>query len=124
MAPPAIKRFDKRYLPIADAIASVDLDQEDRELVALAVTEALKGQPDFRADLFGLLASDPLVPCAGPEGSEDGCPHGRIIRIGMHLRDGPDGRSYAWRRRAPYGVIRCVSCGVPNKLGISDSEMS
>lgn len=127
MASPAMKRFDKRYLPIANAIASVDIDQVDRETIAHEVAMALSSDnrtyPDFKFDTFVLLASDPLVPCAGPEGTDEGCPHDRHIRIGMHLSDAPDGRSYAWRRRAPYGQIRCVSCGVPNKLGVSDSEM-
>jgi hypothetical protein len=67
----------------------------------------------FSRDLFVLLASDPLVPCAGHD--EEPCPDGRVIRIGMHLSTDekplPHGRSAAWEQRAPYGQIRCVSCG-------------
>jgi hypothetical protein len=112
---PAQKRFEARYTPIADAIASLDLDQEDREAVAKAVADALsasgqKINPAFRHDLFVLLASDPLVPCAGFGGQP--CPHGRVIRVAMHLSSAPDGRSVQWRQRAPYGQVRCVSCGV------------
>lgn len=118
MASPAAKRFNRKFLPIADAIAMCDLDQEDRELVADAVTESLIGQIDFNADLFRLLASDPLVPCAGP-GEGELCPDGRNIRIAMHLSTAPQGRALSWRRRAPYGEIRCVSCGSPNKVGWS-----
>lgn len=118
---PAMKRFNRKFQPIADAIAMCDLDQEDRELVADAVTEALTGQTDFRPDLFRLLASDPLVPCAGSGGEP--CPHGRVIRIAMHLSIAPQGRSQAWRQRAPYGHIRCISCGAAEFIGISDSEM-
>ena len=106
---PAAKRFQKRYGVIADAIARTDIDQEDRERVADAVTAALDVQqdPDFKADLFWHLAADPLVACVGPDGT--GCPHGREIRIAMHLKDAPDGRSAAWQRRRP--TVRCVTCG-------------
>lgn len=117
MASPAMTRFNKRYKPIADAIAMCDLDQEDRELVADSVTEELIGQPDFQPDLFRLLASDPLVPCAGSGGEP--CPHGRNIRIAMHLSMAHDGRSEAWRQRAPYGRIRCVSCGAKEFISVS-----
>ena len=111
---PALKRFNKRYLPIADAIAYLDLDQQDREAVAKAISESIQEADeaehrDFKPDLFVLLASDPLVDCAGHHGEP--CPHGRVIRIAMHNRDDPDGRSAAWRQHAPYGSIRCVSCG-------------
>jgi hypothetical protein len=106
---PAMKRYMKRYAKVADAISALDLAQVDREAVADAVAAALEGQPDFRPDLFRLTASDPLVPCAGAHGEP--CPHGRVIRIAMHLSDAPDGRSKAWEPRAPYGKIRCVSCG-------------
>lgn len=114
----AVKRFNKRYLPIANAVAGLDIDQEVREAIAEEIAEAIvaagsRDMPDFRHDLFILLASDPLVPCAGPRGGEGSCPHGRVIRIGMHLSSAVDGRSKAWRRRAPYGKIRCVSCGFP-----------
>ena len=113
---PSMKRFNKRYLPIADAIASVNIDQEEREAVAQEVAHAIEKAgsrdfPDFRPDLFVLLASDPLVPCAGPPGSV--CPHGRMMRMRFHNSASPDGRSLLWQRRAPYGKIRCVSCGGP-----------
>ena len=114
-----MNRFNKRYLPIANAIAMCDIDQEDREHVANAVTEELigTGDRDFDPDLFRLLASDPLVPCAGPRG--ESCPDGRNIRIRMHLSSAPDGRSDAWRQRAPYGQIRCVSCGTKEFISVS-----
>jgi hypothetical protein len=115
MTSPALKRFRTTFQPIADAIASVDVDQEDREAVAEAVAEALDGRPDFRRDLFKLLASDPLVPCAGYDGEP--CPHGRVIRQAMHLSSAPDGRSAIWKQRAPYGEIRCISCGSKQFLG-------
>jgi hypothetical protein len=122
---PAIKRFNRRYLPIADAIASVNIDQEAREAVAEEVAHAITAAgardfPDFRHDTFVLLASDPLVPCAG---TRDGpCPHGRVMRIGMHLSSAPDGRSLAWEQRAPHGRIRCVSCGAAEFIpGFSES---
>ncbi len=117
MASPAMTRFNKRFLPIANAIAMCDLDQEDRELVADAVTEALYAEKDFDPDLFRLLASDPLVPCAGWKGRA--CPDGRNIRIAMHLSMAHDGRSDAWRQRAPYGRIRCVSCGAKEFISVS-----
>lgn len=116
---PAYKRFVTKYADVADAIARLDIDQEDREAVARAVGDALaedaRAHPDFQGyhATFVLLASDPLVPCAGPRESDEGCPHGRVIRIGMHLSSAPDGRSHAWERRAPYGKIRCISCGIP-----------
>jgi hypothetical protein len=114
---PAVKRFQKRYQPVADAIARLDIDQEDREQVADAITAALDAQqdPDFKADLFRLLASDPLVACAGP-GDDRPCPHERWIRIGMHLRTAPDGRSAAWQRRPP--GMRCVTCGAHYHMGV------
>lgn len=104
---PVQKRFNKEWLPIANAVARLDVDQEDRELVADALTETLRGRRDFRAELFRLLASDPLVPCAGARGEP--CPHGREIRIAMHDRGSESGRSVAWRRRPE--EIRCVTCG-------------
>jgi hypothetical protein len=111
---PSVKRFYRKFVPIADAIASLDLDQEDREMVAQAVADALDGverQTDFHQhyDLFVLLASDPLVPCAGHHGQP--CPHGRVIRQAMHNSSAPDGHSAIWAQRAPYGQIRCISCG-------------
>jgi hypothetical protein len=108
MTPPAVKRFQKHYGKVADAIALLDLDQVEREHVAEAVAAALDGAPDFKRDLFVLLASDPLVRCAGP-GDDEPCPHGRVIRIAMHLKDAPDGRSAAWAPRPP--TVRCVTCG-------------
>lgn len=104
---PALKRYRRRFGGAADALARLDLDQEDREAVAAALTEAFRGQADFRPDLFQLTASDPLCPCAGALGEP--CPEGREIRIAMHLRSAPDGRSAAWSRRRP--EVRCVSCG-------------
>lgn len=117
--PPAFKRFMRTYGPIADAVARLDIDQEDRERVAEALTQALDGRPDFRPSTFRLLASDPLCPCAGPRETANArggfagepCPHGREIRIAMHNTDAPDGRSFAWAQRRP--TVRCVSCGAP-----------
>jgi hypothetical protein len=106
---PETKRFQRRYGAAADAIARLDIDQEIREEVAEAVTEAFRGDEDFYPDLFRLLASDPLVACPGRDGAP--CPGGRSIRIPMHLASAPDGRSKAWRRRLP--EVRCVSCGGP-----------
>lgn len=111
---PALKRFHHFYGVIADAIARLDLDQEDREAVALAIASALQGRKDFRPDLFTLLASDPLVPCAGT--GEGPCPNGVEIRLMWHNRDDPQGRSEMWEQRAPYGRIRCVSCGAKKFL--------
>lgn len=108
MASPAEKRFQKEF-------GSADLEQTDRESVAALLGEALDGRKDFQRDLFVLLASDPRVPCAGWFDPEKGetvpCEHGRVIRLRFHDSSAPDGRSEAWRRRAPYGEIRCVSCG-------------
>jgi hypothetical protein len=110
---PAAKRFARDYEPIADAIARLDLDQEDREAVATAVADALRETArarkvdHYRRDVFWLLAADPLVPCVGALGKP--CPHEREIRIAMHLRDAPDGRSKAWTQRRP--TVRCVPCG-------------
>lgn len=128
---PDTKRFDAHFRPLADAVAALDLDQHDRESVAVALADAIETEVPkatesrgtsqdtrtwlrgWRRDLFVLLASDPLVPCAGAKGEP--CPHGRVIRIRMHNstpeKPLPYGRSLAWRRRAPYGEIRCVSCG-------------
>ena len=111
MAAPAMKRFSAKYQPAADAVARLDVDQEVRELVAEALTEAFEGMPDFRPDLFRLLASDPLCECAGPDevAFAAPCPYGRVIRVGMHLSTAPDGRAKSWRRRRP--TVRCVTCG-------------
>lgn len=122
MASPAEKRFDKTYGPIADAIARLDIDQEVREQVADAITEALsaakaatpKLHGDFNPEVFRLIASDPLCACVG---TDDGpCPHGREIRVAMHLSSAPDGRSFFWRRRKP--EMRCVSCGAKQFVGV------
>lgn len=118
MASPAMKRFNQQYVPIADAIARLEIDQEVREAVAEAVADGIEAatvgtsrraaNPDFIRDTFVLLASDPLVPCAGYQ--DKPCPHGRELRVAMHLSSAPDGRSKAWQREHPSG-IRCVSCG-------------
>lgn len=104
---PAHKRFLQRYGGIADAVASVDIDQEDRERVANAIAESLDRQPDFRRSTFVLLASDPLVLCSG------GC--GTRIRVAMHDSGAPNGRSAAWQSRAP--EMRCVACGPVTRDG-------
>lgn len=105
---PALKRFYKRYGPVADAIAQRgDIDQLQREGIAEDVAAAYDGDPDFNHDLFTLLASDPLVYCAGTE--YEACPNAVRIRIPMHLSSAPDGRSEAWAMRPP--TVRCVSCG-------------
>lgn len=108
------KKLKQIWIDIADGIASVDVDQEDRERMARAVGLKLDGQPYFKRDLFVLLASDPLVPCAGPDG--DGCPHGRVIRIAMHWSEASDGRSVQWKQRAPYGCVWCVTCGAERHI--------
>jgi hypothetical protein len=106
----AAKRFERAgFKAIADAIALLDLDQEDRESVAEAIGDALDGTAHFQRDLFVLLASDPLVPCAGSRYGP--CPDARVIRQAWHDRSAPDGRNPMWRRRAPYGDIRCARCG-------------
>jgi hypothetical protein len=114
MASPALKRFNKTYLPIADAVARVDIDQEDRERVAREITRALQGSPDFKEDLFLLLASDPLVDCVGARPGE-GCAHNRHIRVAMHDSHAEDGRAASWQRRLP--EVRCVSCGFERRHG-------
>lgn len=105
------KALKEQLVAIADAIASADVDQEDRERVARAVGDSLSRVvlQEFDRDVFVLLASDPLVPCVGADG--EGCPHERVIRIPMHLSSAPDGRSKVWAQRAPYGDILCVTCG-------------
>lgn len=104
---PAAKRFYKQFGGIADVIASADLDQGVRERMAASMADALDGRPDFKRDLFVLLASDPLVACLGACGEP--CPNDVRIRIPMHLSDAPDGRSAAWQQRPP--AVRCVTCG-------------
>lgn len=96
----------------SDAIARVNIDQEAREAVAEEVAAALDStfrRVGIDVGAWTTLASDPLVPCAGASGEP--CPEGRVIRIAMHLSDAPDGRSAAWQQRAPYGELRCVTCG-------------
>lgn len=106
------------FTDVANAISLLDLDQEDRERVASAVIGALResriGSLIPHPETFELVASDPLVPCVGydrPDGTRADCPARTVIRLGWHLRSAPDGRSAAWKQRAPYGEIRCVSCG-------------
>jgi hypothetical protein len=108
---PAMKRYQKQYGAAADAVSRLDVDQEVREQVAAALADAFDGQADFKADLFRHVASDPLCACAGPSADEfaEPCPHGREIRVSMHLSSAPDGRSAAWKREKP--VVRCISCG-------------
>lgn len=107
---PATKRFKRQYGAAADAISRLNVDQVTRELVAETLTEAFTGQPDFKPELFLHIARDPLCTCAGPDDDfATPCPHGREIRVAMHLRDAPDGRSEAWQSEKP--VVRCVSCG-------------
>jgi hypothetical protein len=105
---PKVKRFNNRWLAAAEAVARLPVDQDVREQVATALTEAFDGQDDFLPELFWLLAADPLVDCAGP-GDGEPCPHGRSIRIPMHLKSAADGRSRAWALRPP--TVACVSCG-------------
>lgn len=115
---PALKRFNRRYLPAADAISSAAIDQACREVVAEAVADALDGQPDFKRDLFALLAADPLVPCAGSHGEP--CPDGRVLRIRSrrwHVEFDEEGRAVeSTRVRIPFDPawvenVRCVTCG-------------
>lgn len=127
---PADKRFKAHFEPMADAIARLDIDQEVREEVAVALADAISQDVaqamarhgtsqdthtwlrGWRRDLFILLATDPLCACAGP-GDGEPCPHGRVIRIAMHNSSAekplPAGRSLAWRHTKP--LVRCVSCG-------------
>lgn len=108
---------------VADAIASIDIDQEAREALAVDTFDRL-GRTTLFASIrdtlqnpYARVAADPLVPCAGYDGEATHvpCPDGHVIRIGMHLSTDeepfPKGRSKAWEQRAPYGKIRCVSCG-------------
>ena len=104
----AVMVLDRRRYPQTTEFVACSSVEE----VAHAIEKAgSRDFPDFRPDLFVLLASDPLVPCAGPPGSV--CPHGRMMRMRFHNSASPDGRSLLWQRRAPYGKIRCVSCGGP-----------
>jgi hypothetical protein len=107
---PALKRFTRDFGPLADAIARVDIGQTNRDLVAAAATDALTHMPNFKPALFRLLASDPLVPCAG---TDDGpCADGLEIRVGMHLNTAPDGRAQSWQEELP--VVRCLACVIAN----------
>ena len=106
---PRQKRFNAKYVPMADAIARLDIPQTIREQVADALTEALTGSVDFIPRTFRLLASDPLCACPGHD--DEGCPHGREIRVPMHLSSAPDGRSAVWAETKP--VVRCLTCGMP-----------
>lgn len=109
---PRLKRFDAKYLPIANAVARLDIDQTVREEVAAALTAAISAthvHTDFDASLFRLLASDPLCACPGRDGS--GCPNGTEIRVPMHLSTAPDGRSAVWAKHKP--TVQCVTCGMP-----------
>jgi hypothetical protein len=109
----SVKSMRSLYENVADEIARLDIDQEERERVADALTRAFveARAPRFRPDVFRLLASDPLCTCAGPEQPPFAkpCPDGREIRIGMHLSTAPDGRSARWEQRKP--ITRCLSCG-------------
>jgi len=46
MTTPAHKRFKTAYGPIADAVARANINQEDREKIADALTDALSGGRD------------------------------------------------------------------------------
>ena len=110
---PAMKRFVQRYQPVYDAVASSDISQTDRDLLAADMGARLReaGAKDFIHDTFVLLASDPLCPCAGFDRDDVhyDCPNGTIIRVGMHLRSAPDGKAASWMEHKP--AIRCVGCG-------------
>ncbi len=101
------KLLTERVKAVADAISSADIEQVAREQIASDVADALDGL-GLRHDVFKLVASDPLVLCAGAKGHP--CPWQRRIRIAMHLSTAPDGRAASWEPRAPVG-IRCVTCG-------------
>ncbi|RPI08610.1 MAG: hypothetical protein EHM63_06025 [Actinobacteria bacterium] len=107
---PRQRRFDAKYLPMANAIARLDIPQTIREEVAAALTAALADarDPDFKPRSFELLASDPLCACPGRD--DTGCPDGTEIRVPMHLSSAPDGRSAVWEMTKP--TIKCVWCGM------------
>jgi hypothetical protein len=112
---PRERRFQRRYAPAYDGIAAADMDQEDREALARSVAARYlrAGAEDFMHDLFVLLASDPVVRCAGYDidGERHECPARVEIRVRMHDSGAPDGRSTQWSERAPYGEVRCLPCG-------------
>lgn len=108
MTSPAIKRFNRDFVPLADAISRLDIGQSNRDLVAATAADALSHLRDFKPNLFRLLASDPLVTCAG---TDDGpCPDQTEMRVAMHLGSAPDGRAQSWQEDLP--VVRCTACGL------------
>ena len=112
---PALKRFNRDFVPLADAIARLDIGQSTRELVANAATDALAHLPNFKPAQFRLLASDPLVLCIG---TDDGpCPNQLEIRIGMHLSTAPDGHAVTWQEDLP--VVRCAYCDLAMRVAHS-----
>jgi hypothetical protein len=107
---PAAKRFQRAYLPVADAIAMLDVTQREREVVADAVADGFvaareggRNHRDYDDHLFRHYAKDPLGPCAGPgdEAYSQPCPEGRTMRTHKAIL-GPDDRRPA---------MRCASCG-------------
>lgn len=109
---PEIKRFERAYRPIHEAIATLDVTQGAREAVAEAVADAIeaarladRGGPhrDYIDHLFRHWAKSPLVPCAGPgdEAYSQPCPDGRMMRAYREMV-GPD---------EGLPVLRCVNCG-------------
>ena len=113
---PRQKRFNAKYLPMANAVARLDMPQTVREEVAAALAAAIadtRVHTDFDAAAFQLLASDPLCACPGRDGS--GCPNGTEIRVPMHLSSAPDGRSAVWEMTKP--TVQCVTCGMTYAVG-------
>lgn len=109
----SVKSMRSLYENVADTVARLDIDQEERETLAEALTEAFTEAraPRFTPDTFRLIASDPLCACVGPnvKANAEPCPEAREIRVAMHLSAAVDGRSEAWRSRKP--EVRCVTCG-------------
>jgi hypothetical protein len=108
---PDMKKFIARHRPVYDTVARLDVDQELREEIARRLADALDEAGEFKPgqrDTFELLASDPLVPCAGND-IDGACPADVEIRVGMHWSGSPDGRSQAWERERP--EVRCLDCG-------------
>jgi hypothetical protein len=89
---PKLRRFQRSFGPAYNGIAAAE---------------------DFIHDTFVLLASDPLVRCAGYDldGLHHECADGVEIRVRMHDSGAPHGRSTQRAERAPYGQLRCVTCG-------------